>query len=149
MTFLTPTTNAITPTKKVATTYHDVSLAYCSRFDLKIAGLLGGTPEPELLDTDRGTEEWLTWPDTCAARIESEKAGGEWGEDFDEAQEMAVMAANPRFVLRQWLLEEVIKKVEHSLETGKEHALVLSAVVPARWLPRYPRSQIRHSIMCV
>ncbi|KAI6018084.1 hypothetical protein BKA83DRAFT_4318207 [Pisolithus microcarpus] len=29
------------------------------------------------------------------------------------------MASNPRFVLRQWLLEEVIKKVEDDPATGK------------------------------
>ncbi|KAI6016655.1 hypothetical protein BKA83DRAFT_4497767 [Pisolithus microcarpus] len=65
------------------------------------------------------TEEWLAWLDTYAARIESEKTGGEWGEDFDEMRERAAMAANPRLVLRQWLLEGVIKKVEHDPETGK------------------------------
>ncbi|KAI5993036.1 hypothetical protein EDD15DRAFT_2114228, partial [Pisolithus albus] len=78
--------------------------------------LLGGTSEPELVHTSRATEEWLVWLDTYAARIESEKTSCEWGE---EAREMAAMAANRRFVPRQWLLEEVIKKVEHDLATGK------------------------------
>ncbi|KAI5993008.1 hypothetical protein EDD15DRAFT_2519040 [Pisolithus albus] len=77
------------------------------------------TPERELVDTGGATEEWLVWLDTYAARIESEKTSCEWGEDFAEAREMAAMAANRRFVPRQWLLEEVIKKVEHDPATGK------------------------------
>ncbi|KIK17660.1 hypothetical protein PISMIDRAFT_14984 [Pisolithus microcarpus 441] len=84
-----------------------------------IAGLLGGTPEPERLDAGKATKEWLAWLDTYAARIESEKTSGEWGEDFDETRERAAMATNPRFVVRQWLLEEVIKKVEDDPATGK------------------------------
>ncbi|KAI5982344.1 hypothetical protein EDD15DRAFT_2203016 [Pisolithus albus] len=47
---------------------------------------LRGTPEPELLDTGKATEEWLAWLDIYAARIESEKTSGEWGEDFDQAR---------------------------------------------------------------
>ncbi|KAI6042935.1 hypothetical protein EDC04DRAFT_2878302 [Pisolithus marmoratus] len=85
-----------------------------------IAELLRGTPEPERLNTGNATEEWLTWLNTYAARIESEKTSGEWaGEEFDEARKKAAIAANPRFVLRQWLLEEVIKKVETDPATGK------------------------------
>ncbi|KAI6016670.1 hypothetical protein BKA83DRAFT_4334181 [Pisolithus microcarpus] len=84
-----------------------------------VAGLLEGTPEPERLDTGKATDEWVTWLDTYAARIKSEKTSGEWGENFDEARERAVMAANPRFVVRHWLLEEVIKKVEDGPATGK------------------------------
>jgi len=86
-----------------------------------IAGLLSGTPEPERLDSGKATEEWLAWLDTYAARIESERKTGEWAEevDFDEARKKAGLSANPRFVLRQWLLEEVIKKVELDPETGK------------------------------
>ncbi|KAI5993030.1 hypothetical protein EDD15DRAFT_2367826 [Pisolithus albus] len=111
-TFLTPTAYAITPTKKVGTLPTPFDL-------LKIAGLLGGKPGPELLDKGRVTEEWLAWLDTYAARIESEKISGEWGEDFAEAREMAAMAANLRFVMRQCLLEKVIKKVERDPAAGK------------------------------
>ncbi|KAI6154837.1 hypothetical protein BKA82DRAFT_375752 [Pisolithus tinctorius] len=85
-----------------------------------IAELLRGAPEWERLDTGKATEEWLAWLDAYAARIESEKTGGGWaGEDFDEARGRAAIAANPRFVLRQWLLEEVIKKVEADPTTGR------------------------------
>ncbi|KAI5988798.1 hypothetical protein EDD15DRAFT_2531626 [Pisolithus albus] len=77
---------------------------------------------------------------------------------------MAAMAANRRFVPRQWLLEEVIKKVEHDPATGKRvlgrawereeerndgtalsetgGCLGFSEVVPAIWFPCYPCSQI-------
>ncbi|KIK24019.1 hypothetical protein PISMIDRAFT_99248 [Pisolithus microcarpus 441] len=100
-----------------------------------IARLLEGTPEPERLDTGKATEEWLAWLDTYAARIESEKTGGEWGDDFDDARERDAMAANPRFVLRQWLLEEVIKKVEDDPSTGKH---VLAKVMQMACSPFKP-----------
>ena len=38
-------------------------------------------------------------------------------------------SVNPRFVLRQWLLEEVIKKVEEDSKTGKQ---VLAKVFQVR-----------------
>ncbi|KAI5982329.1 hypothetical protein EDD15DRAFT_2522739 [Pisolithus albus] len=75
-----------------------------------------------LLETLAGRQKNEEWLDARVARIESEKTGGEWGEDFDETRERAAMAANPRFVLRQRLLEEVIKKVEDGPATG-EHVL--------------------------
>ncbi|KAI6108204.1 hypothetical protein F5141DRAFT_1121519, partial [Pisolithus sp. B1] len=100
-----------------------------------IAELLKGTPEPERLDTGKATEEWLAWLETYASRIESEKTSGEWGEEFDELRERAALAANPRFVLRQWLLEEVIKKVEGDPVTGKH---VLAKVMQMACSPFKP-----------
>ncbi|KAG6330957.1 hypothetical protein ID866_8130 [Astraeus odoratus] len=102
-----------------------------------IAGLLSGTPEPERLDSGKATEEWLAWLDTYAARIESERTSGEWAAeaDFDEARKKASLSANPRFVLRQWLLEEVIKKVEVDPEEGKH---VLAKVMKMACSPFEP-----------
>ena len=84
-----------------------------------IGSLLQGTPEPDQLDYAQATEQWLGWLGKYADRIDRETS--EWvGEpDYDAARERAVNAANPRFVLRQWLLEEVIKKVETDPATGK------------------------------
>ena len=39
--------------------------------------------------------------------------------DVDREREKEMKGVNPRFVLRQWLLEEVIKKVEMDSDSGK------------------------------
>lgn len=86
-----------------------------------VAGLLELCPEPERLDKERATSDWKAWLDKYAARIDSERGlwGGATDVDVDKHREAAAKAANPRFVLRQWLLEEVIKKVETDAESGK------------------------------
>ena len=94
-----------------------------------IGGLLRGTPEPDQLDHTRATEEWLRWLGKYADRIDSEAFEWVAEPDYDAARERAVKAANPRFVLRQWLLEEVIKKVETDPTTGKR---VLAKVLEVR-----------------
>ncbi|KAG6374471.1 hypothetical protein JVT61DRAFT_4514 [Boletus reticuloceps] len=100
-----------------------------------VGGLLQGTPEPDQLDYARATEEWLEWLENYADRIDREAS--EWaGEpDYDAARERAVKAANPRFVLRQWLLEEVIKKVETDPMTGRR---VLAKVMEMACSPFEP-----------
>ena len=94
-----------------------------------IGGLLRGTPEPDQLDHARATGEWLRWLGKYADRIDSEALEWVAEPDYDAARERAVKAANPRFVLRQWLLEEVIKKVETDPTTGKR---VLAKVLEVR-----------------
>ncbi|KAF9000596.1 hypothetical protein BDQ17DRAFT_1359195 [Cyathus striatus] len=84
-----------------------------------ITQLLANTPEPERLDHGKATEEWLKWLDTYSKRIESEKNDWSNSEDVDEVRKLEMKAANPRFVLRQWVLEEVIKKVERDADSGK------------------------------
>ena len=94
-----------------------------------IGRLLQGTPEPDRMDYALATEEWLQWLGKYADRIDREAS--EWAAepDYDAARERAARAANPRFVLRQWLLEEVIKKVETDPTTGKR---VLAKVLEVR-----------------
>lgn len=86
-----------------------------------IASLLSLTPEPGRLDHGKATAEWLKWLEKYAERIESERA--EWTTDeyvdMDAARAAAARGANPRFVLRQWVLEEVISKVEKDADSGK------------------------------
>ena len=86
-----------------------------------IKGILSGTPDPDRMDYGEAAEEWMAWLDKYSARIESERHGQEWaGEaDFDSARQGAATSANPRFVLRQWVLEELIKKVEEDHDNGK------------------------------
>ncbi|KAL7279034.1 hypothetical protein ACG7TL_006867 [Trametes sanguinea] len=82
--------------------------------------LLGLCGEPERLDRERARRDWRIWLEKYAERIESER--GLWeetGADVDAQRAEAARKANPRFVLRQWVLEEVIKKAETDAESGK------------------------------
>ena len=83
--------------------------------------ILALTPEPERLDVPNARSEWLAWLRAYAARIESERDLWNVGEgiDADVERERAMRAANPRFVLRQWVLEEVIRRVEADADSGK------------------------------
>lgn len=79
---------------------------------------------PEALVTsmearERTLKEWVEWLKIYSKRIEEER--DEWSEygDWILAREQAGRNANPRFVLRQWVLEEVIKKVEDDHVSGK------------------------------
>jgi uncharacterized protein YdiU (UPF0061 family) len=92
-----------------------------------ITKLLAATPDPQRLDHGKATSDWLAWLDKYARRIASERE--EWGSNVDEEREKAARAANPRFVLRQWVLEEVIKKVEQDADSGKR---VLAKVMHVR-----------------
>lgn len=96
-----------------------------------VSSLLTLTPEPQMVDIFKATSDWKAWLKTYAARIESERAEWEGEGDFDAAREHAARAANPRFVLRQWVLEEVIKKVEEDADSGKR---VLAKVLQVRSL---------------
>ena len=85
-----------------------------------IDSLLTLTSEPERLDRVKAQSDWTEWLRRYAARIESERDLWEAdGVDIEEAREREMKAANPRVVLRQWVLEEVIKKVETDTESGK------------------------------
>ncbi|KAJ7494652.1 hypothetical protein B0H11DRAFT_2002828 [Mycena galericulata] len=63
--------------------------------------------------------ELSAWLDVYARRIERE--AGEWasGESIDAQRTRAARAANPRFVLRQWVLQEVIEAVEKDAVRGR------------------------------
>ena len=105
-----------------------------------ITNILSATPEPQRLDYGAVTGEWLGWLERYATRIEDEEA--EWttaasvGIDVDNKREQEMKNVNPRFVLRQWLLEEVIGKVERDSDSGKR---VLAKVmhVSYSWNERY------------
>lgn len=75
-------------------------------------------------------DDWKKWLKGYTARIESDAV--EWaseGDSWMEKRREAMHGANPRFVLRQWVLEEVIKKVEGDWETGRR---VLAKVLEVR-----------------
>jgi len=86
-----------------------------------ITNILSATPEPQRLDHGAATGEWLGWLEHYATRIKDEEA--EWtastSSDINSEREQEMKKVNPRFVLRQWLLEEVIGKVERDSDSGK------------------------------
>ena len=94
-----------------------------------ISSILALTPEPNLLDRQRAIGEWKNWLTVYAERIGSEKeewTRGKTEANVDKEREEEARRANPRFVLRQWVLEEVIKAVEKDAKSGKR---VLSKVL--------------------
>ncbi|KAJ8521386.1 hypothetical protein ONZ45_g1939 [Pleurotus djamor] len=86
-----------------------------------ITDLLSLSPDTQSMDHGKATGDCLKWLEAYSKRIEAER--NEWvgsnGADFDEQRELAAKGANPRFVLRQWVLEEVIGKCENDMTSGK------------------------------
>ncbi|KAF8623655.1 hypothetical protein AX17_007354 [Amanita inopinata Kibby_2008] len=82
-----------------------------------ITRILAVTPDPERMNHGQATKDLCEWFEAYAQRVKSEKE--EWGADMNAEREMAAKGANPRFVPRQWLLEEVITKVERDVDSGK------------------------------
>ena len=74
--------------------------------------------------------DWKKWLEAYRIRIETDK--DEWASHGDmwlERRGQAMRGANPRFVLRQWVLEEVITKVDRDWQTGRR---VLAKVLEVR-----------------
>ena len=84
-----------------------------------IMKLLATSVEQERLNHGVATSEWLGWLERYAARIEDERAEWTGSTDVDSARATEMRGANPRFVLRQWVLEDVIKRVERDSDSGK------------------------------
>ena len=81
---------------------------------------------------EEAMKEWRGWLGKYAERLEQEKQGtAETSEnEFWVKREKTMKQSNPRFVLRQWVLEEIIKRVQDHPETGKRAlAKVLEMVV--------------------
>lgn len=58
-------------------------------------------------------------------------------EDLHVAREKEMKNVNPRFVLRQWLLEEVIERVERETQSGKRVlAKVMHVSICLAWISR-------------
>jgi uncharacterized protein YdiU (UPF0061 family) len=75
-------------------------------------------------------DDWKKWLEVYSTRVKAEAE--EWAPEADtwvEKRRRAMRGANPRFVLRQWVLEEVIKKVEGDWKTGRR---VLAKVLEVR-----------------
>jgi len=71
---------------------------------------------------------WSPWLEQYAAGIESDRvAWPDDGQDIDIQRENAMKEVNPRFVLRQWVLEETIKICEG--DDAEKGRAVLSKVL--------------------
>ncbi|KAH9037777.1 hypothetical protein EDB85DRAFT_1934376 [Lactarius pseudohatsudake] len=86
--------------------------------------LISLTSATGVSEREASSKQWRSWLEKYAARIESEK--DEWigansgsEDDWQAHREKEARLANPRFVLRQWVLEEVIAKVEAGAESGR------------------------------
>ncbi|KAF7375011.1 hypothetical protein MSAN_00387200 [Mycena sanguinolenta] len=86
-------------------------------FEKLVERLLSQSPNGGPKDHDGAIKEWREWLDVYGRRIELEAE--EWGEDMDIQRRSAGQAANPRFVLRQWLLQEVIAVIEKDIVRGR------------------------------
>ncbi|KAI9511850.1 hypothetical protein F5148DRAFT_1274066 [Russula earlei] len=96
--------------------------AHLSSLDGFIDILLRFTATGGVLQPDEAPRRWKDWLEKYAARIEREKE--EWVSASSESEwqaqrEKDARCANPRFVLRQWVLEEVIAKVEADARNGR------------------------------
>ena len=86
--------------------------------------LLAARLIPELVITsrdarERAQKEWVDWLEKFKKRIEEEREDWSEHENWTLARKEEGRKANPRFVLRQWVLEEVIEKVEKDHIGGK------------------------------
>ena len=100
-----------------------------------ISHLLESTPRPAKLDKVKAPADIRAWLIKYSNRISKERA--EWGSGFEEEvnalREKEMNGANPRFVLRQWVLEEVIAKVEKDAVSGRK---ILAKVLKVRFHDR-------------
>lgn len=96
-----------------------------------ISYLLESTPRPEKLDKLKASTGFKAWLVKYSDRMSEERR--EWSnnsqEEIDALREKEMNGVNPRFVLRQWVLEEVIGKVEKDAVSGRR---VLSKVLKVR-----------------
>lgn len=103
--------------------------------DAFIAELAANSHEARA-DDEALVSDWRRWLEKYAARARGELAEGFWtssdsinskgnteaeaeAEDAWTAREKEMRDVNPRFVLRQWVLEEIIKRVQDDPGTGK------------------------------
>jgi uncharacterized protein YdiU (UPF0061 family) len=108
--------------------------------DAFIDTLLRFTSTGDVPQVDESSKQWKNWLEKYAARIESEKEGWVGASesskgDWQAQREKEARLANPRFVLRQWVLEEVIAKVEADAQNGRHVLAKVMQVSPfaVRW----------------
>lgn len=106
--------------------------------DTFIDTLLRFTSTGDMPQEAEAPTQWKNWLEKYDARIESEKeewVGASSDGDWQAQREKDARLANPRFVLRQWVLEEVIGKVEADAQNGRH---VLAKVMQMACNPYEP-----------
>jgi uncharacterized protein YdiU (UPF0061 family) len=103
--------------------------------DAFIDTLLRFTSTGDVPQVDESSKQWKNWLEKYAARIESEKEEWVGASESSEGDWLALREeearlANPRFVLRQWVLEEVIAKVEADAQNGRHVLAKVMQVSP-------------------
>jgi uncharacterized protein YdiU (UPF0061 family) len=101
------------------TTFRPSLVSEPSHMNAFIDTLLRFTPDASTMDRERAVADWMGWLQKYAARIESEREVWDDAADVGAEREREAKGVNPRFVLRQWVLEEVIKQVEADEQSGK------------------------------
>ena len=96
-----------------------------------ISLILKSTPRPEKLDQAKASADFKVWLTKYSDRIleEREEWDGSSQDEIDLIRGKQMNEVNPRFVLRQWVLEEVIAKVEKDAVSGRR---VLAKVLEVR-----------------
>ncbi|KAJ4479983.1 hypothetical protein J3R30DRAFT_3467167 [Lentinula aciculospora] len=96
-----------------------------ARFIQQLLENIGAT-ELQMVNLDSARKDWEKWLEKFNKRIAEDRefwkddAGSVVSlEDLYKMRKRAAKGANPRFVLRQWVLEEIIKRVESDHEKGK------------------------------
>jgi uncharacterized protein YdiU (UPF0061 family) len=89
--------------------------------------------KPTDMKRDEVKRAFKPWLKTYAARILQEQDSWE-GDDWEANRCAEMRKVNPRFVLRQWVLEETIKKLEEG--EGLERRRVLGHILKVRSDPR-------------
>lgn len=69
------------------------------------------------------SEAWKTWLQRYAERIRSDEPEWTSSSDWLDEREKVMKQANPRFILRQWVLEDVIAKCEKG-DLGQSRAVL-------------------------
>ena len=93
--------------------------------------ILEVSPSPKVNDS-AALQDLIKWLHCYAQRIEGEREDWKEAEDIDVCRKKEMKGVNPRFVLRQWLLEEVIERVERDPQSGKR---VLAMVMQVSFVP--------------
>lgn len=108
-------------------TFRQLSFLTSNNTDQVIEAILAVTPKVGGgMNHDKAHGDLKNWLNTYSSRIQDESS--EWESEI--SRQTAMKGVNPRFILRQWVLEDVITKVESDPQAGKR---VLAKVLQVRY----------------
>ena len=98
------------------------SLMETEGVDNFISDILDFTSNTQRINRERAPSDIKAWLSIYASRIQDER--DEWendssGKDIGDIRKAFMKSVNPRFILRQWVLEDVIGQVEADPNSGK------------------------------